>query len=778
MVINVKTVKAIIKERNITPTLERKAYYPIVFLLSFVASNGQVLGTLSPFTSAIIAALPYGLSITAFFGSMVGYVLFGGMINNLSCFIATILVLTVKFCLQAFSGAISKRGLEATVNCIVCTIAVLGTGLIWTLLINNNTVNIIIAVAQSFMAGSMTYFCWLAFKTVSGKKPIDSYAQISSLLVVLAVLILSLFSIDTGYVNVGRILGVLLTLVLMDARGVTGAVTGGSIAGVCSILYSAEFAAPAGILTLASFFGGVIKPIGKTAQTAMFIVAATAFTVVSGASQVQIYQMLDIFIASVLFTAIPKRATQKLSVLTVGYSEAKKQADSPASVNRAVAAKLQMASGAIDDLSDSVKKVSKQMESVSAQDISTVYTNAADKVCTKCGFRLLCWEDSYNDTMSALNSFTKKLRTSGKVRQEDMPKGLSDRCCKPKELINAVNSYYGVYLDKKRLARNISQSRSIAIEQFEGIADMLCEISGELSDIVKLDPKSAVKAKRVLDEMQISTTQVSAFIDKYSRMSLDVYTPDTLACSAQILADKLSDTLGREFEVPSVVAAGGVTKLSFFEQANYTLDFYTAQSSVSGGTCGDSYEFFVDAKGYAHLILSDGMGSGKRAAVDSVMTCSLILKLIKAGFGLASALKLINASLIVKSDDESLATLDIAKFDLYMGTVSLYKAGAAATFIKKGSEVFCVDSDSLPIGILRNITFDCSTYKLSGGDVVVMVSDGVLSGGEEWLEAEIELSAHRPTEELAARILREAKRRSPEHADDMTVIAARLKKAV
>lgn len=635
--------------------------------------------------------------------------------------------------------------------------------------------NIIIAVAQSFLAGALTYFCSTAFKTLSGQKSAADLAaeQASSLLVVFAVMCLSLFSVDTGYLNIGRILAVLLTLILMNAYAVAGGVTGGVITGICSMLYDGKTAAPAAIIMIASFFGGISKPLGKTAQLAMLIVSSTTFTILAGAPEEAIYQMLDIFAASVLFAAVPAKITQKL--VPAGEKFLKTGKSASPSVSRTVAAKLSMASGAIDDLSESVKRVSRRMDNIAGKDISSVYNKAADRICAKCGFKLLCWEDNYTDTMNSLNAFTKKLREKGEVELNDMTQEFKNRCCKPKELIGAVNDFYRAFLDKERLARNLSQSRNIAIEQFGGIADMLCEISGELSEIAKLDGAAEKKVKTVLDELGINAAQISPVVDKYGRMCVDIYTPDAVGCSLEILSDRLSDALEREFELPSVVSAGGKTRLSFFEQANFSIDFYTSQHSPDSGVCGDSYEFFVDAKGYAHLILSDGMGSGKRAAVDSVMTCSLLLKLIKAGFTPQSALKLINASLIVKSDDESLATLDIARFDLYLGTVSLYKAGAAATFIKKGGEVFKVESSTLPIGILRNIAFDKFTYKIGGGDVVVMASDGVISAGEDWIEAELELAKEKSAREISERILKEAVRRSSAcRQDDMTVTAVKL----
>lgn len=96
--------------------------------------------------------------------------------------------------------------------------------------------------------------------------------------------------------------------------------------------------------------------------------------------------------------------------------------------------------------------------------------------------------------------------------------------------------------------------------------------------------------------------------------------------------------------------------------------------------CGDSFCYVDGQNGRVNVILSDGMGSGGAAAVDSTMTAELLRRLIEAGVSLDAALKLVNSALLVKSGDESLSTIDIVGVDLYTGCVDFYKAGAAPTF--------------------------------------------------------------------------------------------------
>ena len=46
--------------------------------------------------------------------------------------------------------------------------------------------------------------------------------------------------------------------------------------------------------------------------------------------------------------------------------------------------------------------------------------------------------------------------------------------------------------------------------------------------------------------------------------------------------------------------------------------------------------------------------------------------------------------------------------------------------------------ESLPVGILKETTFERKSVSLGAGDVVVMVSDGAVEEGEDWLVRRLE----------------------------------------
>ena len=80
------------------------------------------------------------------------------------------------------------------------------------------------------------------------------------------------------------------------------------------------------------------------------------------------------------------------------------------------------------------------------------------------------------------------------------------------------------------------------------------------------------------------------------------------------------------------------------------------------------------------------------------------------------------------------------------------------------------------MGIVRGVTARREQVKLAAGDVLLMFSDGVMdelqAGRREQLDALLEQHLPCAPQELARALLENAAQR--DHADDCTVIAARL----
>ena len=96
-------------------------------------------------------------------------------------------------------------------------------------------------------------------------------------------------------------------------------------------------------------------------------------------------------------------------------------------------------------------------------------------------------------------------------------------------------------------------------------------------------------------------------------------------------------------------------------------------------------------------------------------------------------------------------------------------------YVKKNGKLYKKDMSSLPIGILNEVKFAKEAITLSSGDLIVMVSDGAITGDDKWLEHMINNAKDKSCEDLSYAIVEEAKKhRNDGHDDDITAIAINI----
>lgn len=743
------------------------------FLLSFLTSNATVLGSFSPFGISLCMAAPRSYAVFAAAGSALGYLVFGGVSQNASYLGAILLATVIRLMIRP-----KKRSDELyfLLRALLSFLILLSINLFYLFSYPSSIGTIALKVAESILCGCMTYMISLIFCTMEQHRFPSRLAEKASLAILCVLVLLSLAPIEVGNIQLVRVIGVIAISVGYYQRGYSGGMLVAVLFTISMTLYRTDASVSAGMLIIAAFVAGVFQPLGKVPQATMFIATCTFGAVILGTEEITTMNMIEIFLGTAAFFALPERLYQKLNQRGQGnISDLQMEGD----FRNGLTSKLNFTANTLMELQKSIEEISERMEDIAGNDIFHVYTKAADQVCSKCGLNTFCWVTAYNDIMNSLNGMTKTLRVKGQIEKENTPFFFQQKCCQPEHYLKSVNYYYKEYLAREQAARRVNEARMVAIQQLEGISNMLCEMSSEFADMEQAEPQAGQIVEQIFLNYRYVPEQVSCYTDRYGRLYCEVYLPNApKQVELAVICDVISKELEREMELPSIVSSDVNTKIAFFEKANFSVEFHSSQiSNTNDKYCGDSFEYFTDSKGFAYLILSDGMGSGARAAVDSTMTCSIAKKLLQTGFGFDSTFQLVNLSFLVKSREESLATLDICTIDLYTGKAEFAKSGAATSFVLRGSQVTKVESSSLPIGILQGIKYDRDHMKLSSGDMVVLVSDGVLATGEDWICSELELYHNLSAKEISQKLCAEAQRRRIDgHSDDITVIAVKLKK--
>lgn len=172
---------------------------------------------------------------------------------------------------------------------------------------------------------------------------------------------------------------------------------------------------------------------------------------------------------------------------------------------------------------------------------------------------------------------------------------------------------------------------------------------------------------------------------------------------------------------------------------------------------GDQYALLESERGRITVLLSDGTGSGEDASRGSGRVMDLMEKMLEAGFAPEAALHMLNASLYARNEESDHPTLDLCSVDLYRGTCETCKVGGVATFFKTTEGVEPVGGQTLPLGIFQQIQPETATRTLQPGDMVVLMTDGVLDAlegdCEEEMTALIASIEEQNPQEIAERIL-------------------------
>ena len=737
----------------------------------FLFAKCTVFGEFTPFPAALTAAAGEKYTLAATFGAVLGCFTEIPSGGNLSVMAAVVVAALVKWLCAGFFKRFSPGIPEFLLSfgsMAVC----------WTVVLSATSFSpfvLLLRVGEALLSGTAAYFFtrFFALFQIQKKRALDPQ-ELACAVLSLSALAVALSPLTIASVSPAR---VIMIIALLSAA-YKGHEPAGAIAGCASSLVMAlcgsEYLYAAAGFALAGLMAGVFSPIGKIGTAAAFILTNGIVALKSADEPTLIPVLYEVMAASVLFVAMPSRFSDSLAFI---FSTKVQKTDNLLRSNLVM--RLKFASFALCDVSKTIDKVAEKLKRVSSPKLEDVFRRTEHAVCSHCSLCIYCWETNRRTTLNELVRATELLGKGLRITSDDFGESFKKRCSHPDKLALSLSRFYGEYKSRRSADNRVSEIRGVVSEQFSGISSMLEGLAFEFEDFETYDADTAQRITAALAAIRITADDVSCRCDRFGRMTAEICLPSpNERINRSILMRELSTVCKRDFDLPCITAAQGKTLLTLTEKAVYTVDMGMAQITCEGERlCGDAGEQFFDGKGRAVMLISDGMGSGSRAAVDGAMAAGLMSRLIKAGFGFDCALGIVNSAMLFKSGDESLATVDIGVIDLFDGTAEFYKAGAPASVILKNERPILCEGASLPPGILKGVSFDKSTVTLSDGDTVIMFSDGALADGVDWIGAEAEICGDMTAGELASHIADYARRRAgASHPDDITVMVARLKK--
>lgn len=240
---------------------------------------------------------------------------------------------------------------------------------------------------------------------------------------------------------------------------------------------------------------------------------------------------------------------------------------------------------------------------------------------------------------------------------------------------------------------------------------------------------------------------------------MTLYT-DKMRCKASQVADILTVLLQKNLQ-PSPGSPYLVERephsFIFVEEPGYIALTGVSRAVKEGEkVSGDQYATMESEKGKLTLLLSDGTGSGEDAGRGSARVMDLMEKMLEAGFGNEASVNLLNSALYAQNEEGDHPTIDICSLDLYTGECEICKVGGAPTFWKSRRGVERIGGESLPLGIFQKAPVEWQSCRLQPGDVLVMMTDGILDmpeSGEERIEEMLSGLQEQNPQEIAEKLL-------------------------
>ena len=212
----------------------------------------------------------------------------------------------------------------------------------------------------------------------------------------------------------------------------------------------------------------------------------------------------------------------------------------------------------------------------------------------------------------------------------------------------------------------------------------------------------------------------------------------------------------------------------------FHADIAASQCAALGGINGDCCGWQDIGDGQIAIVLSDGMGKGKKAASESLMVVRTVLSLLRSGVSADTTLKTINSVMLMKDDGDSFATLDLAIADQRSGRAKFYKIGAAPTLLRRKDHIEEMKLSAVPLGIVNGLKVRYMEATLRRGDWIIMMSDGVSDGGTnrslvgEISETAAKIRSDNPQVMSDLILDQAADSYALRERDDLTVVVAKL----
>ncbi|HHY64381.1 MAG TPA: SpoIIE family protein phosphatase [Clostridiaceae bacterium] len=752
----------------------------VSFAFCLVFTRANLLGVIRPFAAAFYTAAWYsGISkVFAIISITIGNLLFSNIYETIRQTLSLVLF-------ELLSNLVFKTGTrnETAFSRSVLSGAIIGfTGILRGAVQGFHIYDLIASVLCGTLVFSFSIVLSHSAEMFEDTNPrfiIDGKAFFSRTVLV-SVAIISLEGVMLGSCELGTVLAGLAILIIARRRG-SGA---GALAGTALGMVIALFNLPAslqvpGMFALAGAMAGlpVKNRVVSSLLWTLTVIFFSGLSVLDGKLIIKYYEALA---AGIMFLLIPGQALGFLSdqlagiKLRIGSREVYDTDRTHEAADR-----LYVLSKALARVARSIEETAENDREDDYPITQWIIEAIAEKVCNRCSMCERCWNTHFYKTYKLVEDTISNPKTD-ETGQPEVPGWFRSLCTKQDKFFDALETAFSVYKTDRFWRQKLGESRMLLGRQAAIVSGGIMAFARSLNGSTGRDTEIEEKLLCAAQSRNLPVSGFRYYPGDGDKPCLEVIFEAKNKLSANDLDEFVRENVQKNF-----IRIGesrrdlmGYSVVRYMKKPKYkTITGIARASRDNQGVSGDNFAFFITSQGFHVSAVSDGSGSGRRAERFSRAAIQMLENMLEDGIDVNLAIRFLNLYLNLRGENDRLATADICAIDLSSGATSFYKYGASPSFIKTRQGTHKINSESTdPDNV---IPAHYSPADLSAGDLVIMLSDGVLEAfsrdGEIMdLQNCIDGLDSSNTQQIADSILQEALARSGEKHDDMTVLVTKL----
>ncbi|HZK44268.1 MAG TPA: stage II sporulation protein E [Syntrophomonadaceae bacterium] len=647
-----------------------------------------------------------------------------------------------------------------------------------------------VIIFEAMLAGILTFVFMVGYEVIEKKKAwVDfSFEDMAAFIILGIGVVMGFNELYLAGLSISSIICRVGILVAAFLWGSGGGTMVGVMAGIIPSISSSIFAPTLAMYSISGLLAGLFRYFGRLGVIIGFMLGTLALSAFISETSLTILGMWETGIACLIFMILPNSLKEKMPIRSLGLIDDLNTSDVKmldTRLKETARTRIENLAAVFDELSATFIEERPVSESRGQTAyLNYLYEEITDRFCKSCSYYESCWgRDCYSTSQEILDLFS-IAEINGQLTYEESPQEFKRKCVNANEMINTINYLFDNLRLNEYWSDKLNDTRDLVATQLSGVSGVIKELAQDIDIKTTIDfelrDKLLKEFQRLGLEGIIDITPIRNGADQYY-LNVTAESCRTGAVCESDLAMALSSIMKEKLEVcdkkcPRFRGKG---------PCEFTLTRAFAYKIISGAAqvgkekiCGDSFTIATLKEGKELVALSDGMGIGETACTESQAAVRLLETLLGSGFTREVALKTINSVLMLRSHKDTFATLDMMIIDLYTGEVDFIKIGSAPSFIKRGNKVGVVTSNTLPIGILSDVDIASEKRSLVPGDLLVMVSDGVLEifrdlNSDLWV-AEFLASLNESDPQVVAEMIlsKALSLCDGKPADDMTVVCS------